>query len=1326
MDRYGSSGLRSGPRMRLLTGLLLVLLGRIEKAFRPLPIDKDQKMKNTSFLISLSLSPAIGRSFAMSSSFPLFHTTPFVGQAPGHPLYPKVDWARVANGDYAIVNPFDNDNVVYMTRREYLVQLRVSIRQDHQLTVLAGPGDKPVTRSTAPSADSKDPSPHYTGASPWIGVGRKVDLRRSVEEYTGYLRERFVAGGHCYSNGSETLIYLTVGNCRMVLSEWFRRNLLWHHGVSAPAFPKQGTPSHRLMLDYLAFVETLVSRLRHQGPEGVVPLLKGLLYIVNSKIGGQVIKSSRHTGCPIKLDRSGLPRCLPLDIRVRIRTGWESHKGIIRTYLSVFNAYKAIFMSGAVKLNTIMDPPLYERNLASKGNAEGIFNLFASWSKSHFWPNLRRQGLDPGRGKLMTKPIFPTTAGPNYSVAGQGRTLDAMAWRAWQQTTKERLSLPEQWFTAIGDLKAMETFRDLLDTFNSWDPVKKCAVKGFWNLPAPVTAFGRYPLRFLLRRISVDVRISKLFSDVSISLKRLSLEDPIWVTALKEAFPRTVNAAPLFPDETISGAPPQGKGAARMQTLAGLKRLAEFVLPVWLKSPGEENLSGKFIFMNIIKERFGTNFVKRAKRLLREVYALNKTLMSYKAPSLEPILGMAFPIHTGYEKDSARDEQGLSKDLHIRPSDEEEGDLVLGRLHAKVEPAGKIRVFAITDYWTQLIGSPIHHWMEDILRSIPMDCTFDQDGGLISAIKEINAEGHTSVWSLDLSSATDRIPRRLYKELFTHSKTLGANVDLWLRLLTDRYWKIDASVLNNLKIGPGLPKMAYVKYGTGQPMGALSSWPSMAIVHHALVQFSAYLVSLQFVGTEREKDLLSFTKYRVLGDDVFIWDTAVAARYLEVCEILGIEIKLAKSYKSDKALVNFANQTYVKTISLSPASLKEELKVTGLTERLAMASRLVKRNFNISVDPTVKLTVTHCLKLMLTPNRWVIYSNMLKRHPALGRAALVALLCWFFPDRERFSALGIVNLSLKPLIWVLTQGQGVLGKLFYIRSGALPAAGREDMLWPLYSSILLDMAEYMRRIAATNGLRFTQLPKAMRWFYKETLFVESYYTSFVEKEYDRTSMVWASVDYAAGEISQISPDVTVYLLDQEFILVKDGVLDEDQLCSYIEKAWSYVSLTPDWTLKGDALKALGLAEKEWDAKHALDLVQLMAGAIRRVGMMSPEIAALIEELQGPEESGPVLSHECWVDALSTDPSSKTWVSPAMEATLEAQGDVLAEIADRQESLTYERYGEAYDYAFGLLDEVMEFPCFEGPQIEFDLAAFFQEAVNTRIRRSYVVRPRASA
>jgi hypothetical protein len=78
----------------------------------------------------------------------------------------------------------------------------------------------------------------------------------------------------------------------------------------------------------------------------------------------------------------------------------------------------------------------------------------------------------------------------------------------------------------------------------------------------------------------------------------------------------------------------------------------------------------------------------------------------------------------------------------------------LGKLGLKIEPAGKVRVFAMVDAFTQWALKPLHDRIFEILRDIPMDGTFDQ----LRPIHLLKEAGHTRFWSFDLSSATDRLP----------------------------------------------------------------------------------------------------------------------------------------------------------------------------------------------------------------------------------------------------------------------------------------------------------------------------------------------------------------------------------------------------------------------------------------------------------------------------------------------------------------------------------------------------------------------------------------
>lgn len=228
----------------------------------------------------------------------------------------------------------------------------------------------------------------------------------------------------------------------------------------------------------------------------------------------------------------------------------------------------------------------------------------------------------------------------------------------------------------------------------------------------------------------------------------------------------------------------------------------------------------------------------------------------------------------------------------------------LGKLGTKEEAAGKIRVFAMVDAWTQWILSPFHKVLFDILRDIPMDGTFDQT-------KPLGLLDHSKgLYSLDLTAATDRLPlslqRRLIGDLFGH-EIAGA----WAVLLTNRSYR-----LHSEEFAEKGKKYIDVKYEVGQPMGALSSWASLAFTHHFLVQAAAW-----HAGWPKNQ---LYTNYAVLGDDIVIGDHKVMTQYLEFMTSLGVDIGLHKSLLSPKGLaLEFAKRTIYKGHDVSPVPIKE-------------------------------------------------------------------------------------------------------------------------------------------------------------------------------------------------------------------------------------------------------------------------------------------------------------------------------------------------------------------------------------------------------------------
>jgi len=272
----------------------------------------------------------------------------------------------------------------------------------------------------------------------------------------------------------------------------------------------------------------------------------------------------------------------------------------------------------------------------------------------------------------------------------------------------------------------------------------------------------------------------------------------------------------------------------------------------------------------------------------------------------------------------------------------------LGKLGTKVEAAGKIRVFAMVDAWTQWIMSPIHELYFAILQKIPQDGTFDQ-------LRPLGASKNwKDAFSLDLTAATDRLPLNIQVDLLaaiTGSRSLALN---WAKILVDRDYFINYSKTYG---GKGIDKYRNhgptkricsfsqtLRYAVGQPMGALSSWASLAITHHYLVQYSAWEAGVARPG-------VWFKDYAILGDDLVIGNRLVAIEYLRVLKDIGMEVGLHKSLISGGNLgLEFAKRTFHKGEDISPIPLTEfAAALSAISEMRSFASK-----FSLSFPALVK------------------------------------------------------------------------------------------------------------------------------------------------------------------------------------------------------------------------------------------------------------------------------------------------------------------------------------------------------------------------------------
>jgi hypothetical protein len=254
----------------------------------------------------------------------------------------------------------------------------------------------------------------------------------------------------------------------------------------------------------------------------------------------------------------------------------------------------------------------------------------------------------------------------------------------------------------------------------------------------------------------------------------------------------------------------------------------------------------------------------------------------------------------------------------------------IGKLSTKIEAAGKVRVFAIPDYWTQTLLRPLHKALFTVLRELPTDCTFDQVDGVDRAAKA----GSSHYWSFDLSAATDRVPIELQKVVLKGliggtSETVNLLVDSWAEILIGRDYILAED--GGAKKGGYTP----LRYATGQPMGAYSSWAAFAVTHHFCVQLAANLVLGERIVTQEHG---WYDHYMLLGDDVVLWGdepyhAEVAAKYAQVMTALGCAINMDKSLVSENGTFEFAKRMVQRGVNLTLFHWKEWEAAFGDVQR---------------------------------------------------------------------------------------------------------------------------------------------------------------------------------------------------------------------------------------------------------------------------------------------------------------------------------------------------------------------------------------------------------
>jgi hypothetical protein len=224
------------------------------------------------------------------------------------------------------------------------------------------------------------------------------------------------------------------------------------------------------------------------------------------------------------------------------------------------------------------------------------------------------------------------------------------------------------------------------------------------------------------------------------------------------------------------------------------------------------------------------------------------------------------------------------------------------KISAIEDSEGKTRLIAIGDYWSQTCLKPIHDYLNHVLSKIPQDQTFNQGKGL----SNLSFSSEKTYYSFDLTAFTDRFPSRILVGLLTYNCGLSRAL-AWYDVINgyDFLYKSPKGFTSN------------ISYSVGNPMGFYTSWPLSTLCHHFII-----FVSCQECGIS-----WNTSNYKLLGDDIVIWDKVLAEKYQEIILSLGVDISYQKSHIGN-SLFEFAKRIFIAEGEISPFSIKAGLKET--------------------------------------------------------------------------------------------------------------------------------------------------------------------------------------------------------------------------------------------------------------------------------------------------------------------------------------------------------------------------------------------------------------
>jgi hypothetical protein len=195
------------------------------------------------------------------------------------------------------------------------------------------------------------------------------------------------------------------------------------------------------------------------------------------------------------------------------------------------------------------------------------------------------------------------------------------------------------------------------------------------------------------------------------------------------------------------------------------------------------------------------------------------------------------------------------------------------------EPWWKERIFASVDFFSQSSLLSIQKWISRFLKQQSFACDGSTDQSKVIETCRKWTE-YTFPYSKDLTTATDSIPIELLTELVI--SMFGEKIGrAWQKVMSDRFFH---DKINNND----------VKYVTGNPMGAYTSWH---LLH--MFQISLYLTIEDYLGLP-VSFLSDSTNFVVVGDDSATLNREISHIYdIVISDLCGVSQSPLKGYNPD-------------------------------------------------------------------------------------------------------------------------------------------------------------------------------------------------------------------------------------------------------------------------------------------------------------------------------------------------------------------------------------------------------------------------------------------